>query len=60
LREETLNKLVLIQALKNKCHLTKEEASKVIEIFFGEMTFHPVGITGNGRQLSWQRFQNRL
>ncbi len=33
-----MNKLELIQELKNKCHLTKEEASKVIEIFFGEMT----------------------
>ena len=32
-----MNKLELIQELKNKCHLTKEEASKVIEIFFGEM-----------------------
>ena len=32
-----MNKLVLIQELKDKCHLTKEEASKVIEIFFGEM-----------------------
>jgi len=37
LRADTLNKLELIQELKNKCHLTKEEASKVIEIFFGEM-----------------------
>ena len=33
-----MNKLELIQELKEKCHLTKEEASKVIEIFFGEMT----------------------
>jgi len=32
-----LNKLEMIQELKNKCHLTKEEASKVVEIFFGEM-----------------------
>jgi len=38
LREETLNKLELIQELRNKCHLTKEQASKVIEIFYGEMT----------------------
>jgi len=38
IEEETLNKLELIQELKEKCHLTKEEASKVIEIFFGEMT----------------------
>jgi len=28
----------LIQELKNKCHLTNEEASRVIDIFFGEMT----------------------
>jgi len=32
-----LNKLELIQELKEKCHLIKEEASKVIEMFFGEM-----------------------
>jgi len=32
-----LNKLELILELKNKSHLTKEQASKVIEIFFGEM-----------------------
>jgi len=32
-----LNKLELIQELKNKCPLTKDEVSKVIEIFFGEM-----------------------
>jgi integration host factor subunit beta len=32
-----LNKLELIRELKDKCHLTKEEASKVVEIFFGEM-----------------------
>ena len=37
IEEETLTKLELIQKLKDKCHLTKEEASKVIEIFFGEM-----------------------
>jgi len=33
-----LNKLELIREVKDKCHLTKEEASKVVEIFFGEMT----------------------
>ncbi len=33
-----MNKLELIQELRNKCHLTKEQASKVIEIFYGEMT----------------------
>lgn len=32
-----MNKLELIQEVKEKCHLTKEEASKVVEIFFGEM-----------------------
>ena len=32
-----MNKLELIQELKEKCHLIKEEASKVIEMFFGEM-----------------------
>lgn len=33
-----MNKLELIRELKDKCHLTKEEASKVVEIFFNEMT----------------------
>ena len=33
-----MNKLELIREVKDKCHLTKEEASKVVEIFFGEMT----------------------
>jgi integration host factor subunit beta len=33
-----LNKLELIQAVKNKCHLTKQEASHVVELFFSEMT----------------------
>jgi len=32
-----LNKLELIREVKDKCHLTKEEASKVVEIFFNEM-----------------------
>jgi integration host factor subunit beta len=32
-----LNKLELIQELKEKCHLTKEEASEVVKIFFDEM-----------------------
>jgi integration host factor subunit beta len=32
-----LNKLELIQGLKEKCHLTKEEASEVVKIFFNEM-----------------------
>ncbi len=32
-----MNKLELIQGLKEKCHLTKEEASEVVKIFFNEM-----------------------
>ena len=32
-----MNKLELIREVKDKCHLTKEEASKVVEIFFNEM-----------------------
>jgi nucleoid DNA-binding protein len=37
LRGYILNKLGLIQELKEKCHLTRDEASKVVEVFFGEM-----------------------
>ena len=33
-----MNKLELIEALKNQENLTKAEAAKVVEIFFGEMT----------------------
>ncbi len=33
-----MNKLELIQEMKDKCHLTKQEASHVIDIFFSEMT----------------------
>ena len=33
-----MNKLELIEALKNQEGLTKSEAAKVIQIFFGEMT----------------------
>ena len=33
-----MNKLELIEALKNQEGLTKSEAAKVVEIFFGEMT----------------------
>ena len=33
-----MNKLELIQEVKDQCHLTKQEASQVIEIFFSEMT----------------------
>jgi len=33
-----LNKLELIQEVQTKCHLTKEEASQVVELFFSEMT----------------------
>jgi len=32
-----MNKLELIEALKNQQNLTKAEAAKVVEIFFGEM-----------------------
>ena len=32
-----MNKLELIQELKKKGHLTREEASKIVEVFFGEM-----------------------
>jgi len=33
-----LNKLDLIHEVKNKCSLTKQEASMVVELFFSEMT----------------------
>jgi len=33
-----LNKLELIQTLKDKCDLTKDEANEVVRIFFSEMT----------------------
>ncbi len=33
-----MNKLELIQEVKNKCSLTKQEASKVVELFFSEMS----------------------
>ena len=32
-----MNKLELIQEVKDKCHLTRDEASKLVEIFFSEM-----------------------
>ncbi len=32
-----MNKLELIREVKGKCQLTREEASKVVEIFFNEM-----------------------
>jgi len=32
-----LNKLELIQEFKEKCHLTRQEAAEVVEIFFSEM-----------------------
>jgi len=32
-----LNKFELIQKLKVKCNLTKDEASRIVEIFFNEM-----------------------
>jgi len=33
-----LNKLELTQTLQDKCNLTRQEASDVIEIFFSKMT----------------------
>ena len=33
-----MNKLELIQELKDKCRLTKHEASDLVELFFSEMT----------------------
>jgi len=36
--DKLLNKLELIQKLKDKCHLTMYEASQVVEIFFFEMS----------------------
>ena len=33
-----MNKLELIEEVKDKCHLTKDEASHVVKIFFSEMT----------------------
>ena len=32
-----MNKLELIQEVKEKCNLTKEESSRVVAIFFSEM-----------------------
>ena len=32
-----MNKLELIQEFKEKCHLTRQEAAEVVEIFFSEM-----------------------
>ena len=33
-----MNKLELMQKIKDKCQLTKEDASLVVELFFSEMT----------------------
>jgi integration host factor subunit beta len=33
-----LNKLELIQKVKDKCKLTRQEASTIVELFFSEMT----------------------
>jgi len=33
-----LNKLELIQKLKEKCNLTKQEAEEIVNIFFSELT----------------------
>ena len=32
-----MNKIELIQSLKEKCNLTKQEADKIVNIFFSEM-----------------------
>lgn len=32
-----MNKLELIRELKEKCHLTRQESSEIVEIFFSEM-----------------------
>jgi nucleoid DNA-binding protein len=37
-RSEKLNKLELIQALKEKAKLPRQEAYEVVELFFSEMT----------------------
>jgi integration host factor subunit beta len=36
--DKFLNKLELIHKLQKKCNLTKQEASKTVEMFFSEMT----------------------
>ena len=36
--ETPLNKLELIQTLKERCHLTNDEAKEIVKIFFSEMT----------------------
>ena len=36
--ETPLNKLELIQTLKERCYLTNEEAKEIVKIFFSEMT----------------------
>ena len=33
-----MNKLELIQTLKEKCNLTKDEANEFVRVFFSEMT----------------------
>lgn len=33
-----MNKLELIQKLKDKCNLTRQEASDLVELFFSELT----------------------
>ena len=37
IEEKTLNKLGLVQKLKDKSRLTKDEASSIVEIFFNKM-----------------------
>ena len=36
--DKLLNKLELIQEVKDKCNLTKQEADEIVKIFFSEMT----------------------
>jgi len=33
-----LNKLELVQEVKDKCNLTKQEADEIVKIFFSELT----------------------
>jgi integration host factor subunit beta len=37
-RENSMNKLELIEELRNKADLTKNEARKVVDLFFDEMS----------------------
>jgi integration host factor subunit beta len=37
-REYSMNKMILIEELRNKADLTKSEAKKVVDLFFDEMS----------------------